>query len=312
MKKCIKTALVIGAGGFIGKMLCGALKNSGVQVTATARHPSLVDGAKEVVPVDITDFSSIRAVFQKQSYEVVYHLAAITEHHQLTHDPIACLDAYATGSVNIAKAFLASDSSRLIYPSTGKVYGAMTGLGIPEGHPLAPSNVLGQVKLISENILSFAVKNSEKTLILARIFNVYGPYQKPTFVIPTILNQLKESTTIKLGNLDDARDYIYSDDLVSALQVLGSVSFSKGVQVCNIGSGAAFSVRQILAEIERQTKIKVEVLENAAKLRRDEFSAEYADITKLRSLGWSPAVSLQEGLRRTIEHYAPQLLVNKG
>ena len=307
----MKKALVIGAGGFIGKMLCPALKARGVQVTAAVRTLSPIEGAEEVLSLDLMDFPSVAAAFQRQRYDAVYQLAGITEHHRLVSDPAGCLDAYALGVVNIAKAFVASDSTRLIYPSTGKVYAAMTGQGITEEYPTAPSNVLGQLKLISEDILSFAVRDLSKTLILARIFNVYGPFQKNTFVIPTILQQLKENKTIALGNLDDARDYIYAEDLVSALGVLGVESFPWGKQIYNIGSGAAYSVRQILAEIEGQTGLKIKVVQTASKLRSDESPSEYADISKLAGLGWSPEISLKEGICRTIGHYAPNLLKAK-
>lgn len=304
----MQTALIIGGSGFIGRMLCPALCAKGMRVIATARHPHPIEGAAEVLPLEITDISSVDAVFQAHIYDVVYYLAAITEHHQLVHDPITSLEAYTLGSLNIARGFSKSHASRLIYSSTGKVYAPMTAQGIPEDHPTLPSNILGQVKLIAENILSFAVRNTTQTLILARIFNVYGPHQKPTFVLPTILNQLKNGPSIELGNLDDGRDYLYAEDVVSALEILSSAPFSCGTQICNVGSGMELSVRQLLQEIENLVSLKITVIQNQNKLRHEEYLSEYADIAKLRSFGWSPKVPLRQGLHRTIEYYAPNLL----
>lgn len=305
----MQSILVIGAGGFIGRLVCAELSRRGVAVHATTRSRVDIPGAATVEDLDINDAAATQRVVNSRPYDTIYFLAAVTEHHKLVGDPLGTLDAYVGAAINIARAAIQSSASRLVFSSTGKVYGDTGGRPITETDPIVPSNVLGRIKVITENILKFSFATApDKSLILARIFNIYGPGQKPSFVIPTILDQLRNGPEVKLGNLDDGRDYLYISDLIDALVRLHAVPLSSPIEVFNIGSGTSRTVRDILTAIEATTGRAIQVSQRADKLRHDEHSSERADIGKLTSLGWQPATSFTDGMRATISAYAPELL----
>lgn len=305
----LKTALIIGAGGFIGRRLALQLAQRGVAVTATTRRAEAVAGATRTVQLDITDSGPVEAILSGEAYDTVYYLAAVTEHHLLANAPLDCLDAYVKATVTISKAFARSGSRRMIYSSTGKVYGPIVGRPIRESDPVSPSNVLGRVKVLAEAILMFTGRvTPDKQIVIARIFNIYGPGQKDTFILPTILNQLRFGSKVVLGNLDDGRDYVYIDDLVDALDLLGKKAGLQPLEIFNVGTAQAASVRDMLGEIERLTGRRIEVQQRTEKMRADEHSSECGDYSRLAALGWQPRTTLAAGIEACIQQSYPFLL----
>lgn len=305
----MKTALIIGGGGFIGRSLIGHLAQEGVRVTATTRRDESLPGAARTVRADITDARLMGDLLMGEAFDTIYYLAAVTEHHLLANAPLDCLDAYVSATVTISKSFVRSRSRRLVYASTGKVYGPVAGRPIREDDPVIPSNILGRIKVLAEAILMFAGRvSTDKQIVIARIFNIYGPGQKDTFILPTILNQLRRGSTVALGNLDDGRDYVYIDDLIEALKILGERPGLSGLEIFNVGTGRPSTVRDMLRDIEQLTGRPIEVQQRTDKMRSDEHSSECGDFSKLASLGWQPRTSLAAGIKTCLRESYPTLL----
>lgn len=305
----MKTALIIGGGGFIGRRLVRHLAQEGVRVTATTRRDESLPGADRTVRADITDARLMEELLTGETFDTIFYLAAVTEHHRLANAPLDCLDAYVSATVTISKAFVLSRSRRLVYASTGKVYGPVAGRPIREDDPVIPSNILGRIKVLAEAILMFAGRvATDKQIVIARIFNIYGPGQKDTFILPTILNQLRVGPTVALGNLDDGRDYVYIDDLIGALEILGDRAGLGSLEIFNVGTGRPSSVRDMLREIEQLTGRPVLVQQRTEKMRTDEHSSECGDFSKLAALGWQPRKSLTAGIAECLRQSYPTLL----
>ena len=305
----MKTALIIGGGGFIGRRLTSHLAQEGVRVTATTRRDESLPGAARTVRADITDTRLMEGLLADEAFDTVYYLAAVTEHHRLANAPLDCLDAYVGATVTISKAFVRSQSRRLVYASTGKVYGPVAARPIREDDPVIPSNILGRIKVLAEAILMFASRVSpDKQIVIARIFNIYGPGQKDTFILPTILNQLRVGPTVALGNLDDGRDYVYIDDLIDALEILGDRAGPAALEIFNIGTGRPSSVRDMLREIEQLTSRPIQIQQRTDKMRTDEHSSECGDFSKLAELGWQPRHTLSAGIAKCVRQSYPELL----
>lgn len=149
-----------------------------------------------------------------------------------------------------------------LYSSTGKVYGGGKTQPIDENTPANPMNTLGKLKRMTEELIEYyANDNPGHKFSILRMFNIYGWQQRPTFVIPYIMQQLKEGNTLTLGNIDDARDYINIRDLTNCISMVlfGDKQQIKQLDIYNVGSGNAYSVRDILEIISRLTGRQLEI-----------------------------------------------------
>ena len=136
---------------------------------------------------------------------------------------------------------------------------------------------------------------SDKSFSILSIFNVYGPNQKPEFLIPTILSQIKNNKVI-LGDIKSKRDYLYIKDLITAFLTIVK-NKEKGVQIYNVGSGVSTSAEDIVRAIEKISKKKLSIEVDKSKLRKNEMPDEKADISKLKILGWNPKYNVHSGLK---------------
>ena len=297
--------LVTGAGGFIGSHLCCELENLGYQVVALARtwhHRHYKP--KELIYGNILDTQLVNEIVY--SCEIIIHLASITAHDEIVEHKIQTLQTNLRGTQNVAEAFLKSPhTKKLYYASTGKVYGKIESNPITEKHPTRPLNILGKTKRITELLLELlAVENMEKNIIIFRIFNIFGPHQKESFLIPTILSQLSlqqnsNSFKVNLGDVYAQRDYLHVNDLVSAfiLHIENGNHSIGGLSYFNVASGIPHSAESIIRILERILDRKIEIETDRSKLRLNEDPIEFGSAEALhKEVSWSPAISLQEGL----------------
>ena len=293
--------LITGAGGFIGQRLIRALRNgSGAEITALARHPVEMPGVRSCL-CDVLDAEAVESVFRENAFDCVVHLAAVTAHSEIVDNRQATFEINLRGTINLLNSFNRHcRSAQFIYASTGKVYGKTNEMPITESAAVNPTNILGKTKRITEEVIDFYAVPENRYLI-CRIFNIYGEDQKRSFVVPTIIDQLGEDA-VQLGALKDLRDYLYVDDLISAL--LACMSHADAfapVDHVNIGSGEPACVADILREMEKLLGREIPVEVKSARLRRDETPVEFCDHGRLTALtGWEPAYTLHSGLEKTL------------
>jgi nucleoside-diphosphate-sugar epimerase len=138
-------------------------------------------------------------------------------------------------------------------------------------------------------------------VVIARIFNAYGPRETEPYVVPEIIAQLDRGDTIHLGNLKAQRDFTYVHDTARALMALMVADVPSGTAV-NVGSGVAYSVEDIARRLAVvMEKPEARIVSEQRRLRRYDINLFRSDSTMLRQLtGWSPQVPLDDGLRRTV------------
>lgn len=303
--------LITGGNGFLGKALAEKLAaNASVLCIGRSSKNSKQTGSISTLSADVTDLAAVKKIFQEFPIETVLHLAGPTTHHELVHEKNESLYVNWLGTYNLLSEFLNKDSAkRFVYSSSGKVYSPMKKNFLSETSEAEPSSILGKNKRAVEMLIEFmsAGAPSTKSFAITRIFNVFGPHQKESFLVPTIIQQLKRSPTLNLGNLSDRRDYIYLDDVISAMELI-THNTTPGLQYYNVGSGQDYSAQDILDAIQKLTQKNITTNIDKTKLRTDETATERSDISKLKSLGWQPRYSLEQGLKKYIETDAPELL----
>ncbi|MCL5439126.1 MAG: NAD(P)-dependent oxidoreductase [Patescibacteria group bacterium] len=293
--------LITGINGFIGQHLGDLLLKRGHFVTGIGRSKKCkVANVRIYYKGTVLDKKLVEKAIK--DVETVVHLAALTSHEDIVNNRFASLETNFLGTKNILDAFLKSRTSRkLLYSSTGKVYGKVMHLPISENHPISPLNILGKSKLITEKLIDF-YNNNQKEFVIFRIFNAYGPRQRENFLIPTILKQLHEGKKeIILGDTDAKRDYVYIDDLVDAFIKTIEQKGPLGVSTYNICTSLGLSASQIVKTISKIKGIDIKVKTNPVLFRVDEMKEEYGSYEKAKKiLGWKPKISIKEGLQKLI------------
>jgi UDP-glucose 4-epimerase len=294
-----KKVVITGVTGFIGQSLARFLIEKGYEVVGISRNKLLAKPNFSVMIGELSDKEFLKESI-KGSY-AVFHLAGVTTHYELTNEAVLSYKQNLLTTLNMLDAFSSLNSnSFFLLPSSGKVYGKLKYLPIDEEHPTNPAIPLGYIKLSQEYaVRTYAHQFPQNRYAIARIFNIYGPNQRKQFLLPTILEQLKKSNTISLGDISGKRDYLYVDDLCAALITIMEKS-EKNIDIFNVGSGKAISPKDIIDELETIIDKKIIIKTDNAKLRKGESSEERASVEKLMKLGWKPNYSIRNGLLKVV------------
>lgn len=277
--------LITGASGFIGRALTARLKTLG----------------RDVAPVDSADGDiasrETLAKFAKQDIAHVFHLAGKTFVPDSWDDPHAFCQTNVLGTVNVLE-FCRKNLIPMTYVSA-YVYGQPDNLPIGEDSVIRPSNPYALTKWLAEEACEFYASAYELPVTTIRPFNVYGIGQAEDFLIPAIINQsLDAGTRIVVKDLAPKRDYVYLEDLVTAL--LATLNKPRGYRVYNIGSGVSLSVQEVIDVIQDVTNTQKEIVcDNVT--RTNELMDVVADISKAGSeLRWHPEYSFRAGIEYII------------
>jgi nucleoside-diphosphate-sugar epimerase len=280
-----KTVLVTGSSGFIGKPLGEALEQQGCIVI---RHSS-ADG-------DIAC-----CALPERGVKHVFHLAARTFVPDAWSDPLSFYATNVLGTVNVAEFCRRSGASLTMLSSY--VYGRPQFLPITEEHPVAAFNPYGHTKLLAEDVCRYYAQQFGVRVTIIRPFNIYGPGQAESFLIPTLLRQALDPGEREISIADDRprRDYLFIDDLVDLLlQTMNPQSFD----IFNAGSGCSADPRELAELILRLAGVDKPVV-SRGEVRADEVLETVADARKAqRIFDWKPRVSLAEGLERIVQEAA--------
>lgn len=300
--------LITGANGFIGSNLIRKLQNEpDMEIHTISRTPFGMDAAVVSHCCDILDRQGIFEIFEGQSFDVVVHLAALTAHEEIINNKNLSLGINLQGTENIVSAFNQfCTNAAFFYASSGKVYGRTNEMPITEEAIERPTTILGKGKYITERILDFHADAAGNKYVVMRIFNVYGGDQKENFIVPTLLKQLSKGNRLELGNIYDKRDYLYIDDLVTAIE---SLIYNRQklslFEIVNVGSGVPVSVEDMIEELKSILKLpELTVTVSQERMRHDETAVEYCSTKKIHELtGWERKFDLRAGLTETCRRW---------
>lgn len=275
--------LVTGADGFIGRVLCDALRRNGATVIAwTRRQGDVADGNAFSGLADITH---------------VFHLAARTFVPDSWKDPSGFHRTNVTGTLNVLELCRRCEA-RLTFVSA-YLYGVPESLPISEKQVPRPNNPYALSKWMAEELCRFYSSNFGTGVTVLRPFNVYGLGQGQHFLIPEIVRQVRGGNAVRVKDLAPRRDYVHIDDLVDAL--LKTLSGRSPFDILNIGSGESMSVAEIISVIQKIAGTSLQAVQEGEQ-RINEIPDVRADISRARSvLGWEPRVPFTEGIHRMLQ-----------
>jgi len=307
-----RNVLVTGAGGFIGSHLVERLLNEGAHVRAFVRYNSRGDpGLLRLLPADLTskielipgELRDRGAMWEAvRGCHVVFHLGALISIPYSYRHPAEVAEANFMGTLNVLMACRELGVERLVHTSSSEVYGTALRVPIDEAHPLQGQSPYSASKIGADKLVESFFCAYDLPVVTVRPFNTYGPRQSARAVIPTIITQALVNHHVRLGNLDTLRDFTYVTDTVEGLLRAAEARDLTG-RVFNLGTGQEVRIADLAQTIAQKIGHPVNLITDAERLRpeKSEVMRLLSDNSKaLWELGWSPRISLDEGLDRTI------------
>lgn len=205
--------------------------------------------------------------------------------------------AFLQKSIELYRAFYDCGGQRAVFVGTEQEY-ARTGQVLREDSPLAPQSLYAVCK---EGLGRALLKDSQvgsRSFAWCRVFFVYGTGEKPTRLMPSLINGLLRGETVTCSCGSFVRDYIHVSDLARALRCCME---QDGASAVNIAGGRQTTIGEIADEVRRQIGGPGKVVFRGAAECSSQPASVWADISRLRSFGWAPQVSLTEGIAEEIK-----------
>lgn len=284
-------ALITGRAGFTGQYVSRTLECAGYQVIGLEKK---AENAKDW-EADLTDAPRLREVLSQTQPEIVVHLAAVAfVAHQ---DANAFYHTNIIGTRNLLEAVAVQGKlpKKILLASSANIYGNATSGILDESAPPSPINDYAVSKLAMEYMAQ--LWRNRLPLIIARPFNYTGIGQSEQFLLPKIVSHFKRKMpVIELGNLDVWRDFSDVRSVSDAYLLL--LRHAKPGTIVNVCSGAAYSIREIIALCENITNHKIQVQVNPEFVRHQEVRELIGDNTELRKItaNWKP-IPLKETIQ---------------
>lgn len=298
--------LVTGGAGFIGSHLVDRLVSLGHKVAviddlSTGRRQNL--NSRAVLYQTNVASSAVREVFERERPEIVFHLAARASVSASVREPAVDAETNVLGAIRVLEAAQRTGVRKVVYTSTGgALYGEPERLPCDESHPVRPLAPYGTSKYTGELYVELFHRLHGLDYTILRYGNVYGPRQDPhgeAGVVAIFARRMLDGTQCTIhGSGEQERDFVYVSDVVEA----NVLAIEKGSgRAFNIGSGQAASVNRIAELLRRATGYGKEPVHGPA-LPGEVFKIYLDSSLARRELGWQPRVSLEEGIRLTVDH----------
>lgn len=296
--------LVTGGAGFIGSHIADVFLAAGHRVAVV---DALVAGENRTPRGAVLYQEDIRGpacadVFERERPEVVVHQAAQVNLRRSIEDPVNDAEINVLGTLRLLDLARRFGTRQFIFASTGgAVYGEPQVLPVGEDHPILPTSPYGFHKYLGEQYLAYYRRVYGLETVTLRYANVYGPRQTPSTesgvisIFGTAL--LRGESPVIFGDGTQTRDFVYVEDVADAnLRALGD----RGPEPVNIATGIETSVNDLFGRLRSMTGATVKPVHGPAipgEVHRISLAIRRAETV----LGWRPRVSLEEGLRRTVE-----------
>ncbi len=308
--------LVTGGAGFIGSNLVGQLLASGHRVAVLDNFNNFYnpDIKRENISLfydydnfkliegDIRNSETISGCFRKFGFQEIIHLAAMAGVRPSIKDPVLYQEVNLIGTMNLLEACRQFNVRKFIFASSSSVYGNSNKVPFSEtdsvDHPISPyasTKRSGELMVYTYHYL-YNIK-----AVCLRFFTVYGPGQRPEMAIHLFTDRIYRGELIYMfGDGESQRDYTYIEDIISGITGCREKDFD--YEIFNLGRSDAVKLKDLISKIEIYLGKKARVI-----LRPDQpgdIRRTFADISKAaRMTGYSPKVSIDDGLQRFVKWY---------
>ncbi len=288
--------LVSGSEGFVGKVLCRRLRESGHDVFGCGRNMPSADAKR--FQCDITEQSQIETIFDAVGdITHILHLAAMTFLPEAAESPVQVMRVNFEGTMNLAHTMQRHvPEARFVFVGSCQAYGPPQALPMTEAHPLHPDAPYGISKAAGDLYCEYLHKSLGLDVVRMRPFNHSGPGHGAQFSLPNFARQIArieaglQEPVIHVGNLNSRRDFMHVDDVCRAYEL--ALDNAVPGEAYNVCSGQSENMQNALQALVAKAAVAVEVREDSARFREVDIPEIRGDSTKLHeATGWEPAIS---------------------
>ncbi|MEO9214613.1 MAG: NAD-dependent epimerase/dehydratase family protein [Rhodanobacter sp.] len=300
--------LVLGAGGFVGRHLVQALASRGEKVLAVSRRATAPEPAMpgiEHVLAATADPAWLLPLVARS--RIVVHLASGSTPGSSAGQPLAELHGSLQLTLALLEALQQRPQTSLLYLSSGgSLYRATPDTVVDEGATVAPRSYHGAGKVAAEHFISAWCSQYAGAATIVRPSNLYGPGQleRAGFgIVPAGFGKmLRDETLVVWGDGSATRDYLFIDDFVALCTAILGAPMREGALALNASSGVGVSLNELFTEME--TVAGKVLLRTYDPGRAVDAARVVMDAAQARRLfGWTPGISLHEGLKRTWDRF---------
>jgi UDP-glucose 4-epimerase len=301
--------LVTGGAGFIGSHTVDALVATGSHEVSVVDNLSAgkrdqINPGTRFHQADIRDAAEVGRIISEERPEVIVHFAAQMDVRRSVADPAFDAQVNLVGFLYLMEAARQHGLRRVVFSSTGgAIYGEQDTFPADESHPCRPVSPYGVAKFSTESYLFFYKAQYGIDYAAMRYANVYGPRQDPhgeAGVVAIFCGRLLEDKPVTIfGDGKQTRDYVYVGDVVRANVAAVTASATGPI---NVGTGIETDVNQLYRALAAAAGSDRPPTYAPARLGEQSRSV-IAAMRARRELGWSPQVTIEEGLRRTYDFF---------
>jgi GDP-4-dehydro-6-deoxy-D-mannose reductase len=281
--------MITGAQGFAGGHLAAELDEDAVGVES-----------------DVRDLESLREEIRSARPRALVHLAALSSAGESWSEPAETWLVNSVGTVNVVEALLAEAlEARLLFVSTGEVYGRPHELPTTELAPVAPVSPYAASKAAAE-IACAQAASAGLDVVVARAFQHEGPGRDERFAIGSWTRQIAElelsgGGALRVGDLSPERDISDVRDVCRAYRLLLDPAVQSGVY--NVASGKKTGLTDVVEQLIRMARVAVSVEPDPARMRPVDIPVVWGDPSKLRAAtGWAPEIPLERTLGDALDY----------
>jgi len=317
-----RRVMITGGLGFIGSNLAHALVELGADVLLVdslipdyGGNLHNIAGIEDKVRVNVADVRQASTMnYLVQGRDVIFNLAGQVSHIDSLRDPHTDLDINCRSQLTLLEACRHHNpATKVVYASTRQIYGKPDALPVTERHLVRPTDVNGINKAAGEyyHLVYNNVFGVRATAL--RLTNIYGPRQllkhnRQGFIGWFIRLAIEDQEIQVFGDGSQIRDFVYVDDAVQAFLLAGASDAVNG-EVFNVGGDEHISHRELVELLVHTAGTgRYRFVEWPPEKKVIDIGSFYADSTLFKTrTGWTPAVKLADGLRRTVEYYRPRM-----
>lgn len=301
--------LIFGIGGFVGRYLANEFLNHGYSVYGSdMNNNGTLPMRVKFYEANLLDAGSVHTVVQKTSPDMIINLAAISSVGQSWSIPQTTMSVNVIGALNIMEAAKrCNPMPKVMFIGSSEEY-EVSDKPLNESTPLNANNPYGISKVAQEQFAQMYSKNFGLQIYCVRSFNHTGVGQRDSFVLPSFCKQAAEIEksgkpgVIEVGNLAVKRDFSHVKDIVKAYRMI--IESDDSSIIYNVGSGQAFSLRELLNYIVGLSGVDIQIKVDPKKFRPTDQPMVCCDYTLIKSrLGWEPKYSVFDALKEMYEFF---------